>query len=76
MGRTGRPNLIHYAIGDSAGTEPHAPRGTAGRWTNWVRGPGAGYAGAARRCTTRNRRPWDQPGPSAVYGPRELRVDA
>ncbi len=25
------------------GTEPHAPRGTAGRGTNWDRGPCAGY---------------------------------
>jgi hypothetical protein len=33
------------------GTEPHAPRGTAGRGTNWDRGPCAGHAGAARRCT-------------------------
>ena len=58
------------------GTEPHAPRGTAGRGPNWDRGPCAGHAGAARRCTTRHRRPWAQPGPSAVYGPRELRVVA
>jgi len=58
------------------GTEPHAPRGTAGRGTNWDRGPCAGHAGAARRCTKRHRRPWAQPGPSAVDGPRRLRVDA
>ena len=40
------------------GTEPHAPRGTAGRGPNWDRGPGTGHAGAARRCTMRHRRPW------------------
>jgi hypothetical protein len=42
MGRTGRPNLIHCAIGAGlrmTGTEPHAPRGTAGRGLNWDRGP-------------------------------------
>ncbi len=63
MGRTGRPNLIHYAISDSTrmtGTDPHAPRGTAGRGPKWDRGPRAGHAGAARRCTTRHRRPWAQ----------------
>ena len=58
------------------GTEPHAPRGTAGRGPNWDRGPGAGRAGAARRWTTWHRRPWAQPGPPAVDGPRRLRVDA
>jgi hypothetical protein len=58
------------------GTEPHAPLGTAGRGTNWDRGPCAGHARAARRFTTRHRRPWAQPGPLAVYGPRELRVVA
>jgi len=36
----------------------------------------AGHAGAARRCTKRHRRPWAQPGPSAVDGPRRLSVDA
>ena len=58
------------------GTEPHAPRGTAGRGPNWDRGPCAGYAGAARHCTKRHRRPWAQPGPPAVDWPRRLRVDA
>jgi hypothetical protein len=29
------------------GTEPHAPRGTAGRGPNWDHGPCAGHAGAA-----------------------------
>ena len=58
------------------GTEPHAPRGTAGRGPNWDRGPCAGYAGAARHCTKRHRRPWAQPGPPSVDGPRRLRVDA
>ncbi len=63
------------------GTEPHATgsalRGTAGRGPNWPRdrGPRAGHAGAARRCTKRHRRLWAQPGPWAVHGPRELRVD-
>jgi hypothetical protein len=37
------------------GTEPHAPRGTAGRGPNWDRGPRAGHAGAARRCKKRHR---------------------
>ena len=58
------------------GTAPHAPRGTAGRGPNWDRGPCAGYAGAARHCTKRHRRPWAQPGPPAVDWPRRLRVDA
>ena len=58
------------------GTEPHAPRGTAGRGPNWDRGPGAGRAGAARRWTTWHRRPWAQPGPLAMDGPRRLRVYA
>ncbi len=58
------------------GTEPHAPRGTAGRWPNWDRGPCAGHTGASRRCTKRHRRLWARPGPWAVHGPpRELRVD-
>jgi hypothetical protein len=40
MGRTVRPNLMHYAITVNrrlrmTGTEPHAPRGTAGRRPNW-----------------------------------------
>jgi hypothetical protein len=47
------------------GSPPAAcPTGTVGR------------AGAARRCTKRHRRLWAQPGPWAVHGPRELRVDA
>jgi hypothetical protein len=34
------------------GTEPHAPRGTAGRGPNWDRGgPRAGHAGAVRSNT-------------------------
>ena len=57
------------------GTEQHAPRGTAGRGTNWHRGPCAGYAGAVRRCTKRHCRLWALPGTRAVHGPRELRVD-
>ena len=76
MGRTGRPDSLRHRRLRMTGTEPHAPRGTAGRGPNWDRGPGAGHAGAARRCTKRHRRLWAQPGPSAVYGPRELRVDA
>jgi hypothetical protein len=53
------------------GTEPHAPRGTAGRGPNWDRGPRADHAGAARRCTSAgHRRPRDQLGPWAVRGPR------
>ncbi len=62
---------------DQPCTEQHAPRGTAGRGHNWDRGPGpcAGHAGAARRCTKRHCRLWAQPGPWAVHGPRELRVD-
>jgi hypothetical protein len=54
------------------GTEPHAPRGTAGSGPNWDRGPHAGHAGAARCCTKRHRRLWAQPGPWAVHKPREL----
>ncbi len=46
MGRTGRPNLIHWRL-RMTGTEPHTPRGTAGRGPNWDRGPRAGHAGAA-----------------------------
>jgi hypothetical protein len=77
MGCTGRPNLIHcHQRLRMTGTEPHAPRGTAGRGPNWDRGPRAGHAGAARRCTKRHRLLWAQPGPLAVHGPRELRVDA
>ncbi len=60
MGRTGRPNLRHYTISDSA------PRGTAGRGPNWDRRPCAGHAGASRRCTKRHRRPW----PNRDHGPR------
>jgi hypothetical protein len=71
MGRTGRP---HYSLlttpsaipHDRTGTEPHAPRATAGRGPNRVRGPGTGRTGAARRCTSgtvdrgpnRDYRPW------------------
>ena len=58
------------------GTERHAPRGTAGRGPNWDRGLRADHAGAARRCTKQHRRLWAQPGPLAMHGPRELRVDA
>ena len=79
MGRTGwpaQPDSLHHRRLRMTGSEPHAPRGTVGRGPNWDRGPGAGHAGAARRCTTRHHRPWAQPGPSAVYGPRRLRVDA
>jgi hypothetical protein len=54
MGRTRRPNLIDYAIGDSA----CAPLGTAGRGPNWNHGPRACHAGAARHCTMRHRRLW------------------
>jgi hypothetical protein len=38
------------------------------------RGPYAGHAGAARRCTKRHRRQWAQPGPLAARGPRKLQV--
>ncbi len=44
------------------------PTGTVGR--------AAGHARAARCCTKRHRQLWAQPGPWAVHGPRELRVDA
>ncbi len=73
--RTAQPDSLRHRRLRMTGTEPHAPGGTAGRGPNWDRGPCAGHAGAARRCTTRHRRPWAQPGPSAVYGPRELHVD-
>jgi hypothetical protein len=52
---------------------PWAVPDTAGRGPNWDRGPCAGHAGAARRCTKRHRLLWAQPGPGAVHGPRELR---
>ena len=71
MGSTGRPNLMdslrHRRL-RMTGTEPHAPRGTAGRGPNWDLGPRAGHAGAARRCTKRHRRLWAQPGRLAVTG--------
>jgi hypothetical protein len=56
MGSTGRPSLIHCAISDMTGTEPHAPRGTAGRGPNWARGPcelgpWAVRVGPRRSCT-------------------------
>jgi hypothetical protein len=83
MGRTGRPQhspmssdtLRHRRL-RMTGTEPHAPRGAAGRGTNRDCGPCAGHAGAARRCTRRHRRPSVSPGLRAVLGPRELCVDA
>jgi hypothetical protein len=52
------------------GAEPHAPRGAASRWPNWDRGPCAGHAGAALRCTKRHRRPLAQPGPRAARATR------
>jgi hypothetical protein len=70
------PDSLRHRRFRMTGTEPHAPRGTAGRGPNWDRGPGAGHAGAARSGTTRHRRPWAQPGPPAVDGPRRLCVDA
>ena len=76
MGRTAQPDSLRHRRLRMTGTEPHAPRGTAGRGPNWDPGPSAGHAGAARRCTKRHRRLWAQPGPWAVHGPRELRVDA
>jgi hypothetical protein len=71
-----QPDSPHHQRLRMTGTEPHAPRGTAGRGPNWDRGPRAGHAGAARRCTKRHRRLWALPGPLAVHGPRKLRVDA
>ena len=70
------PDSLRHRRFRMTGSGPHAPRGTAGRGPNWDRGPGAGYAGAARSGTTRHRRPWAQPGPPAVDGPRSLRFDA
>jgi hypothetical protein len=58
------------------GTQPHAPKDAAGRGPNRDCGPCGRHAGAARRCTKRLRRPWAQPGPRAVRGPRKLRIDA
>jgi hypothetical protein len=68
--RTAQPDSLRHQRLCMTGAEPHAPRGTAGR------GPRAGHAGAARRCTKRHRRLWAQPGPLAVHRPQELRVDA
>ena len=70
------PDSLRHRRFRMTGTEPHAPRATAGRGPNWDRGPGAGHAGAARSGTTLHRRPWAQLGPPAVDGPRRLRVDA
>ncbi len=74
MGRTGRPNLMHYAIGDSAWpalsrmlleAPPAAgPTGTAGR------------ARPTQEPTKRHRRLCAQPGPLAARGPLKLRVNA
>ncbi len=50
------------------GTEPDAPRGTVGRGPTWDRGPRAGHAGAALRCTKRHRRLWAQQGPWPCTG--------
>jgi hypothetical protein len=74
--RTAQPDALRHRQLRMTGTEPHTPRGNAGRGPNWDRGPRADHAGAARRCTKRQRRLWAQPGPWAVHGPRELRVDA
>ena len=57
------------------GTEPHAPRGTAGSGTNWDRGPRAGhgrgsYASTQARLGTAGRETlW---GSRAASGPEEL----
>jgi hypothetical protein len=45
------------------GTEPHVPRGAAGRGPNRDSRQCAGHAGAAQRCTKRHRRSWAQPEP-------------
>jgi hypothetical protein len=70
--RTAQPDLLCHQRLRMTGTEPHTPLGTAGRGPNWDRKPRADHAGAARRCTKRNRRLWALPGPLAVHGPREL----
>jgi hypothetical protein len=73
--RTAQPDSLRHLRLRMTGTEPHAPRGTAGRGPNWDRWPCAGHTGAARSCTKRHRRPWAQPGPRAARGLRKLRVD-
>ena len=74
--RTAQPDSLRHRRLRMTGTEPHAPRGTAGRGPNWDRGPRADHAGAVRCCTKQHRRLWALPGPLAVHEPRELRVDA
>ena len=68
MGRTGRPNLIHYAIGDSAcpapsrmlrGAPPAAgPTGTVGRARATPERHGAVRSGTVGRGPNRDHRPW------------------
>ena len=65
--RTAQPDSLRHRRLRMTGTKPHAPRGTAGRGTNWDRGPCAGHAAAARRCTKRHRRPWAV-GPTGTTG--------
>ncbi len=78
--RTAQPDSLRHRRLRMTGTVPHALRGSASRGTqlghNRDRGPRAGHAGAARRCTKRHCRPWALPGPRVARGTRELRVDA
>jgi hypothetical protein len=65
-----QPDALRHRRLRMTGTEPHAPRGVAGRGPNRDRGPCAGHAGAARRCTKRLLRLWAQPGPRAAEATR------
>ena len=67
MGRTGRPNLIHYAIGDSASPAPSrmlrgappaaGPTGTVGRARATPELHGAVQRGTVGRGLNRDHRP-------------------
>jgi hypothetical protein len=63
MSRTGRPNLtLRHRRLRMTGTEPHAPRGTAGRGPNRDGGPCAGHAGECTALYEAAPLPWAQPG--------------
>jgi hypothetical protein len=42
--RTAQPDSLRHRRLRMTGTEPHAARGTAGRGSNWDRGPRADHA--------------------------------
>jgi hypothetical protein len=74
--RTAQPDALRHRRLRMTGPGPHAPQVADGLQPNRDYEPCAGHAGAARRIMKRYRRLWAQPGPRAVRGPRELRVDA